>query len=207
VTRGRAQARAFYARDALDVAPALLNKVLVHDGPDGRCAMRIVEVEAYRGADDPASHAFRGPTRRNATMFGPPGHLYVYFTYGMHWCANVVTGTRGAANAVLLRAGAPLEGLAAMRARRPAARRERELGAGPARLAAALGITGADDGADLVRGPLRILDDGVAPPAAPEWTPRVGIREGRGHDHPWRCLVPGDVHASRTGPVRPRTRR
>src|SRR6185436_6780571 len=112
MTRGRTLGRSFYARGVLTVAPELLNKVLVHDDPAvGRLAMRIVEVEAYLGRDDPASHAYRGQTRRNATMFGPPGHLYVYFTYGMHWCANVVARERVAGSAVLLRAAAPVSGV------------------------------------------------------------------------------------------------
>lgn len=196
--RGRALPRSFYARDSLAVAPDLLHKLLVHDDPvHGRVAARIVEVEAYRGADDPGSHGHRGETPRTRVMFGPPGHLYVYFTYGMHWCANVVTGQEGEANAVLLRAAAPVAGLDVMRSRRPKARRDRDLCAGPARLAQAFGLSGADDGTDLVRGPVRVLDDGVAPPAEPAWTTRVGLAAGKGDDHPWRCVVPGDPHLSR----------
>jgi DNA-3-methyladenine glycosylase len=198
VTRGRTLPRAFYARDSLEVAPDLLHKLLVHDDPvEGRIALRIVEVEAYRGAQDPASHGYRGPTARTASMFGPPGHLYVYFTYGMHWCANVVTGGPGEANAVLLRAGEPIAGLDAIRRRRPAARRDRDLAAGPARLAQALGVDGRFDGADLVRGPVRILDDGTPTPAAPGWSTRIGLSPGRGDTHPWRCFVPGNAHVSR----------
>ncbi|MXY11684.1 MAG: DNA-3-methyladenine glycosylase [Acidimicrobiaceae bacterium] len=179
--------RAFYARGALEVAPDLLNKVLV--APDGR-AGRIVEVEAYRGADDPGSHGFRGKTRRNATMFGPPGHLYVYFTYGMHWCANVVAETDGVAAAVLLRALTPLDGLDAMYAARgPAARRDRDLCSGPAKLTQALGIDGALDGANLVTADrdVTIVDDGRPPPQEPVVTTRIGLTSGS--DLPWRFHV------------------
>ena len=202
--RGHALPRRFYARDPRELAPELLNKVLAHDEPGvGRVSARIVEVEAYAGAEDPGSHAYRGRTRRNATMFGPPGVLYVYFTYGMHWCANIVAGTEEVAGAVLLRAGAPLEGLDVMRARRGGATGDRALCSGPARLAQALGITGAFDGADLRHGPLRLLDDGVPPPAEPGVSARIGLREGRGHEHRWRWFVPGDANVSRraTEPV------
>ena len=187
--------RGFYARGALKVAPDLLNKVLV--APDGR-AGRIVEVEAYRGADDPGSHGFRGPTKRNATMFGPPGHLYVYFTYGMHWCANVVVETDGVAAAVLLRALTPLAGLDAMYAARgPAARRDRDLCSGPAKLTQALGIDGAVDGADLITADqgVTIVDDGTPPPQAPAVTTRIGLTNGA--DLPWRFHVPAVADVSR----------
>jgi DNA-3-methyladenine glycosylase len=203
-TRRRVLPRRFYAGDALEVAPQLLNKVLVR----GRRAGRIVEVEAYRGSEDPASHAFRGPTRRNATMFGPPGRLYVYFTYGMHWCANAVCGPEGEAQAVLLRAVVPLSGLEEMRRSRWAGRAERggsagavpadrQLASGPARLCQAFAITGEDDGADLVRPDrgLRVVDDGIAPPPRPGVSGRVGVAAAA--DLPWRFFVPGEPHVSR----------
>jgi DNA-3-methyladenine glycosylase len=194
---GRPLARRFYARDSRQLAPLLLNKVLVRGtGPD-RVAARIVEVEAYAGAQDPGSHAFRGPTPRNRTMFGPPGRLYVYFTYGMHWCSNVVCGADGTASAVLLRAGAPLAGIDLMRHRRGTDRLDRELCAGPARLTQALGITGVDDGNDLLRGTIRILDDGVPPPSRPGRSVRIGLREGRGDEHAWRWFVHNDPNVSR----------
>jgi DNA-3-methyladenine glycosylase len=194
--RGRTLPRSFYSRDAREVAPELLNKVLVLRGPEP-VAARIVEVEAYCGADDPGSHAFRGRTARNETMFGPPGHLYVYFTYGMHWCANAVAGPGAIPHAVLLRAGAPLVGLDVMRSRRLAARRDRDLCTGPARLAQAFGIDRAFDGVDLVSGPLRVVDDGTEPPARPGVTTRVGLSAGRGDDRPWRYVVSGDPNLSR----------
>ena len=186
--------RSFYRRDSLVVAPALLNKVLVV----GDRAGRIVEVEAYRGGDDPASHAFRGPTPRTEAMFGPPGHLYVYFTYGMHWCANVVTSPAGVGHAVLIRALEPVRGLAAMGEARPAARRPVDLANGPAKLCQALGVDGSFDGADLVtadRG-ITIVDDGVAAPGAPMVGPRIGISVAT--DRPWRFSVAD--HPSRSKP-------
>jgi DNA-3-methyladenine glycosylase len=193
----RALPLSFYDRDAREVAPELLNKVLVLGSTTERIAARIVEVEAYCGAEDPGSHAFRGPTARNATMFGRPGRLYVYFTYGMHWCANAVCGPGAVPHAVLLRAGAPLAGLEQMRSRRVAARRDRDLCSGPARLAQAFGIDRGCDGADLVTGPLRIVDDGTAPPDRPGVSTRVGLSAGRGEDLAWRYLIAGDPNLSR----------
>jgi len=192
--------RRFYARDARELAPELLNKLLVHDDPEaGRLVVRLVEVEAYAGSEDPGSHGYRGKTPRNATMFGPPGHLYVYFTYGMHWCANAVCGGEGVGTAVLLRALAPVAGVEEMRAARPRARRDRDLCSGPAKLCQALGLDRAYDGADLVTGDRGVLvvDDGVAPPAAPANGVRVGLSAGA--EHPWRWWVAGDPNLSRPG--------
>ena len=194
----RPLSRSFYARDARELAPLLLNKLLVRQEPgEPRVAARILEVEAYLGGDDPGSHAYRGRTPRTAVMFGSPGHLYVYFTYGMHWCANVVAAKDGDAAAVLLRAAAPVAGLDVMRARRPKARTDRQLCAGPARLCQALAITGAENGTDLTRGPVRIVDDGIAPPDAPGVSTRIGLAAGRGDEHLWRWFVPGDPNVSR----------
>ena len=197
--RGRTLPRSFSRRDSLDLAPQLLNKVLVRDEPGvGRVAARLVEVEAYRGSADPGSHAFRGETRRTTTMFGPPGHAYVYFTYGMHWCVNVVAAhAPGDASAVLLRAAEPLDGIEVMQERRPKASRVRDLCAGPARLCQAFGITGDDDGTDFTVGALRIVDDGTPPPVEPFVSTRIGLAPGRGDDRPWRFCVPGDPHVSR----------
>lgn len=184
--------RRFYRRSPLNVAPDLLHKVLVH----GDRAGRIVEVEAYLGTDDPASHAFRGPTPRTEIMFGPPGHLYVYFSYGMHWCANAVADEPGTAGAVLIRALAPLRGVDAMMAARPAARRPVDLCNGPAKACQAMGITGDHDGLDLTRGQgPTIVDDGTEPPAAVDIGPRVGISVAT--DWPFRFSVPADPHRSK----------
>ncbi len=183
------------------MAPELLGKLLIHDDPEaGRRSGRIVEVEAYCGTEDPGSHAYRGETPRNRTMFGPPGGLYVYFTYGMHWCANVVTGEEGVGVAVLLRALAPVEGTEAMRRARPRARSDRDLCNGPAKLCQAMGLDRRFDGADLVtadRG-VWIADDGTAPPRDPYVTTRIGLSAGS--EHPWRWCVPGDRYVS--GPAR-----
>jgi DNA-3-methyladenine glycosylase len=191
--------------DPADVAPWLLNKVLVKGERTGR----IVEVEAYKGAVDPASHAFRGETPRTSVMFGPPGFLYVYFTYGMHWCANVVTGPEGQASALLIRALAPLRGVDEMRLARPAARRDRDLCSGPAKLCQALGITGAENGTDLLAGrrggpmgardAVRLVDDGTPPPERPGQGTRIGIRVAK--DEPWRFWVAGDENVSRRSPA------
>jgi DNA-3-methyladenine glycosylase len=186
-------ARGELAGSAVSVAPTLLGRIV----EVGERSGRIVEVEAYQQADDPASHAHRGPTRRNATMFGPPGHLYVYFTYGMHWCANVVTGPDGEGSAVLIRALAPLTGVEQMQAARPRARRLRDLCSGPAKLTQALGLTGDADGTDLCDGAsqVRLLDDGWRPDLPAVVTPRIGIT--RAVDHPWRWYVAGDPNVSR----------
>ena len=173
--------RDFFARESLVVAPELLGKVLVA----GECAGRIVEVEAYR-SDDPASHTFGGRTMRNAVMFGPAGHLYVYFTYGMHHCANVVTGSDGDGQAVLLRAVQPLRGIEQMSARRGG---RAALADGPGKLCQAFGIDRRHDGTDLCAGgAVAIVDDGVPPPADAVITPRIGIT--RAVDQPWRWLIP-----------------
>jgi DNA-3-methyladenine glycosylase len=195
MARRRRLARSFYRRDPRLVAPELLGKVLVRGGTSAR----IVEVEAYCGGEDPGSHAFRGRTNRNATMFGRAGGLYVYFTYGMHWCANAVCGEEGEGIAVLLRSAVPLTGLEEMRERRPAARTDRDLCRGPARLCQAFAVDRTFDGADLPtadRG-VTIVDDGTPPPDLPGIGIRVGLSAGV--DLPWRWCVPGDPHLSRPG--------
>jgi DNA-3-methyladenine glycosylase len=195
VARARALTKRFFDRDSLEVAPELLNKVLVGNG----VSARLVEVEAYRATEDPGSHAFRGRTLRNASMFSTPGTLYVYFSYGNHWCLNAVCGPGDTGNAVLLRAAAPLDGLDVMRERRLKARRDRDLTAGPGRLGQAFAVDRALDGTNLVRapGPLRILDDGTAPPTSPGVSTRIGLAPGRGDDLPYRFYLRGDPNISR----------
>ena len=186
------------AGEVLDVAPRLLGAVLRH----GDVAVRLTEVEAYGGPGDPGSHAANGPTRRNAVMFGPPGHLYVYFTYGMHHCCNVVVGPEGTASAVLLRAGEVVDGLEVARGRRGSS--DRDLARGPARLCQALGIDLGQDGADLSAGALTLtLDPTVTGPVATG--PRVGLRKAA--DRPWRFWVEGEPTVSTYRPAAPRPRR
>ncbi|HLK10970.1 MAG TPA: DNA-3-methyladenine glycosylase [Candidatus Binatia bacterium] len=187
--------RGFYLQPTLRVARALLGKILVHDTPDGRLAGRIVEVEAYRGPTDRAAHTYGGHrSPRNESMWGEAGHAYVYFVYGMHHCLNVVCRPPGAPEAVLLRALEPLEGLDGMRRRRgladaPAWR----LCRGPGALCQALGITRALDGADLVRGPLSILDAPPVPAARVARTPRIGVAYAGPHAaRLWRFLERGN---------------
>ncbi|MDE0805247.1 MAG: DNA-3-methyladenine glycosylase [Acidimicrobiales bacterium] len=188
--------REFFARDPRVVAPELLGTVLVHDRPGDRRSGRVVEVEAYCGDVDPAAHTFRGETPRNRTMFGPAGLLYVYFSYGVHWCANVVCGDEGDGVAVLLRGLAPLDGTEAMyEARGAPAKRDRDLCSGPGKLTQALGIAGADDGTDLaVSDRLYLADDGT-PVADIVQTTRVGISQAV--DEPWRWYVADDPNVSR----------
>ena len=188
--------RGLLARPVLAVARDLLGAVLEVDGPLRTVAVRLSEVEAYAGPADPASHAFRGRTRRNAVMFGPPGHLYVYFVYGMHWCCNVVCGPGGEASAVLLRAGAVVLGVDAARARRPGARSDAELARGPARLAAALGIDRTAAGVDLLdpASPVRLTGGDPVPDEAVRRGPRVGVAAAG--DVPWRFWVAGDPTVS-----------
>jgi len=190
--------RNFFARPSPHVAPALLGRVLARRQPTGEILRaRIVETEAYE-PDDPASHSFRGPTPRNAAMFGRPGHLYVYFTYGMHWCMNVVTGPPGHGSAVLLRAGEPLQGFEHMAARR-CTDRARDLCRGPARWTRAFGVDRSHDGIDLVQGDELWLEPGIpVPPSAIVSGPRVGIRDAV--DRPWRFHEAGSPWVSATRP-------
>ena len=172
--------REFFARPAPQVAADLIGKVL-HRHDDG-IAVRIVETEAYR-QDDPACHAHRGKTDRNAPLFGPPGHAYVYFSYGMHWCMNIVSGHEGWGEGCLLRAAEPLEGLEVIRERRGPQHKERDLLRGPGRLGQALGLDRRHSGMDICDGGmLSVTDDGARPPVAEG--PRVGVALAA--DVPWR---------------------
>ena len=199
--------RAFFDRPVLEVAPDLLGAIVEHRGPDGVVAVRLTEVEAYDGERDPGSHAFRGRTPRNAVMFGPPGHVYVYFTYGMHWCMNLVCGREGVASAVLLRAGAVVTGQPLALARRTSAKSPRELARGPARLTVALGIDGGYDGVDAVdpHSRLRMLA-GSSAPAAVRTGPRVGV-SGDGAHPSWRFWLDGEPTVSSYRPAVRRRRR
>jgi DNA-3-methyladenine glycosylase len=198
---GRRLPRSFYARPSTEVAPDLLGRILVRVLADGtRLAARLVEVEAY-GPDDPASHAFRGPTPRNLVMFGPPGHLYVYFTYGMHFCSNVVTGSDGVGSAVLLRAAQPLEGIEAMADHR-GVDAPTLLCSGPGRLTQAMAIARAENGVDLVRdGTLHVLSGEATSRRLVQRSSRVGVNVGA--DRRWRFYERGNAFVSRGRPSVP----
>ena len=189
------------------VARDLLGCVVRPRTPAGPVAVRLTEVEAYAGEADPGSHAFRGRTPRTAVMFGPPGHAYVYFSYGMHWCANLVCGPDGHASAVLLRAGEVVEGLELARSRRVAARRDAELARGPARLTQALGRAREQNGADVCSGAELVVAPGEpVPEERVRWGPRVGVA-GAGAETPWRAWVEGESSVSAYRPAVPRRRR
>jgi DNA-3-methyladenine glycosylase len=201
--------RELLSADARTVAPLLLGAVLTHEGHAGPVAVRITEVEAYLGPEDslhpdPGSHTFRGQTRRNAPMFGPAGHLYVYFTYGMHHCTNIVCGPEGVASAVLLRAGEVVAGEELALLRRPTSKSPKDLASGPARFATSLGLTTADSGRDALVAPFR-LELPAQPAASVSSGPRVGVSgAGGSEEYPWRS---GDPTVSRYKAAKPRPAR
>ena len=198
-------ARAFFARPVLQVAPELLGCTLSHAG----VTVRLTEVEAYDGSNDPGSHAFRGPTPRTRVMFGEPGGLYVYFTYGMHWCANLVCGSAGAASAVLLRAGEVVAGQQVARSRRAGAG-DRALARGPACLAMTLAMTGEQNGIDTVAADSAVVVRAARPGLSPgsprdvvHTGPRVGVSgpAGDGEAYPWRFWLEGEASVSAYRPA------
>ncbi|MDJ0344885.1 DNA-3-methyladenine glycosylase [Streptomyces sp. H10-C2] len=210
--------RSFFDRPVLDIAPDLLGRILVRRTADGPIELRLTEVEAYAGPIDPGSHAYRGRTERNAVMFGPPGHTYVYFTYGMWHCLNLVCGPEGTASGVLLRGGEITRGADLARKNRPTSRKDTDLAQGPARLATALAVDRSLNGADVCEppdGPRADSSAGLSgdPPADPAGSPfrvlagappaaeliRTGPRTGVGGDgavHPWRFWIDGDPTVS-----------
>ncbi|MEU4093057.1 DNA-3-methyladenine glycosylase [Streptomyces sp. NPDC026673] len=189
------------AHPAEEVAPKLLGAVLTHETPEGTVSIAITETEAYSGSADPASHAYRGRTPRNAVMFGPAGHLYVYRSHGLHWCANIVTGADGIATAVLIRAGRVIEGEDLARERRGGKVESPRLARGPGNFCQALGITAEHNGTDLLTGASVALSEGEPVPAA---LIRVGPRVGVSKAHDWqhRFYLAGDptVSAYRLSP-------
>lgn len=190
--------RHFFDRPVLEVAPDLLGRTLVRRTAEGTIELRLTEVEAYAGDIDPGSHAFRGRTARNDVMFGPPGHAYVYFTYGMWHCLNLVCGPVGRASGVLLRAGEILSGAEQVRKRRLSARNDKELAKGPARLATGLAVDRALNGTDVCSGhdaPLSILTGTPPPSDLVRNGPRTGVG-GDGAPHPWRYWIDGDPTVS-----------
>ncbi|TLM82268.1 DNA-3-methyladenine glycosylase [Pseudarthrobacter sp. NamE5] len=201
--------REFLSGDARELAPLLLGAVLTHESRDGAVSVRLTELEAYLGPEDslhpdPGSHTYRGPTPRNAPMFGPAGHLYVYFTYGMHHCTNLVCGPEGVASALLLRAGEIVDGVELARRRRPTSNNPSDLARGPARLAKALGLTTADSGRDALAPPF-----GLVLPPGPSGSvssgPRVGVSGAGGTDqYSWRFWITGDPTVSQYKAAKPR---
>jgi DNA-3-methyladenine glycosylase len=192
--------REFYAQDSLEVARQLLGKVLVRKWNGKRLAGRIVETEAYLGPTDVASHARHGPASKAAPMFGEPGHAYIYFTYGMHYCLNCVTEPVGSGTAVLLRALEPLEGIDVMRKFRQARNPERQLPEvqltnGPGKMCQALALDTATNGTDLLGNKLWIEDSPALPDAGVERSARVGIARGR--EHQWRFYIKDSTHISK----------
>jgi len=206
---------AFYSRDSLVVARDLLGAYVSTNIAGTTTKIRITEVEAYRGSEDPGSHAYRGRTKRTEVMFGPAGHLYVYFTYGMHWCMNIVTGKEGSANAVLLRGGEIVSGIEAARIRRPSARRDTDLARGPARFTTALGLDGTANGMNLLnpKDPVTVTIDSNASDAVQNEEvatgPRVGVSGpgGDGDTYPWRLWISGEPTVSQYRPGKPRKRK
>lgn len=199
--------RSFFRRPVLEVAPDLLGRTLLRRTAAGTISLRLTEVEAYAGEQDPGSHAYRGRTDRNAVMFGPAGHIYVYFTYGMWHCMNVVCGGEGAASAVLLRAGEVTEGTELARKHRPKARKDRELAQGPARLATALDVDRSLNGTDACSpaAPLELLTGTPADRTRVRSGPRTGVG-GDGAHHPWRFWIADDPTVSRYRAHEPRRR-
>jgi DNA-3-methyladenine glycosylase len=188
-----ADVRAALSRTALDVAPDVLGWRLRHATDEGTVVIELTEVEAYEGVADPASHAYRGRTPRNGVMFGPAGHLYCYFSYGMHWCANLVCGPDGTASAVLLRSGRVVSGVELARRRRGPRAADRDLARGPARLTTALGIDGTADGVDLLSSGALRLEPADRPVAVSQGR-RVGISQAA--EWPWRFWQTGDETVS-----------
>ncbi|WP_052868241.1 DNA-3-methyladenine glycosylase [Streptomyces niger] len=201
--------RTFFDRPVLEVAPDLLGRTLVRNTPEGPVELRLTEVEAYDGENDPGSHAYRGRTERNASMFGPPGHAYVYFIYGMWFSLNLVCGPDGYASGVLLRAGEVLSGTDQVAERRPKSRRTTELAQGPARLATGLAIDRQLNGTDVCAGPeapLSVLTGTPADRGRIRNGPRTGVG-GEGATHPWRFWIEGDPTVSPYRAHVPRKRR
>jgi DNA-3-methyladenine glycosylase len=204
--------REFLSGDARELAPRLLGAVLTHESREGRVSVRLTELEAYLGPEDslhpdPGSHTYRGPTPRNAPMFGPAGHLYVYFTYGMHHCTNIVCGPEGVASALLLRAGEIVEGVELARHRRTTSKSPADLASGPARLAKALGLTTAYTGRDALEPPFGL----VLPERPVEHVssgPRVGVSGAGGSEHyAWRFWITGGPTVSQYKAAKPRQAR